>query len=194
MFIKAVLACQAVCGAVLHVGRGLKSSINPTAQAVSKLGAGRYLKAALQAQVSTTARLAHYVAKSLSASLTAVASYQAKLTRRRPQWLSGTQSAVANVAGKLTQVRSVRLSASLSPTAQTTGTLSRLTQKFMSGSLTASATVTGKIYRGVRLSAVLTALCTTSAVLNESSRSRASSNRIVYIPKEDRTVKVPKGS
>lgn len=193
IFIAASLVCQATYGAVLKVGRKLKSSIDPAIQSSGILRAGRQLKCALQAQAVVTGNLRQYVAVYLAASLVAAAATQAKLSKWHRKWLSSAQSAAASVTGALRKVRKVGLAASQSAQASSTAVLSAVTQKFLSGAATGVAIMTGRITKGIRLRSSLTGFGGVTGVLNESSRVRAAAERIAFIPPDNRVVFISKG-
>lgn len=193
IFLAATQVCQVTYGAILNVGRMLRASVSPEVQSTAKLTAGRMLKSTVQAQANVVGVLRRYAAVYLSAVCDASATTTAALTKWHQKFLSSTVDAIASVTGNVRKIQKVSLAAVENAEALFTVKLTKLTQVFLAGTTTATAVVSGMLRKGIRLSASVDVVCSTEAVLNESSRTRAAAERISYIQPDGRVAVVPKG-
>lgn len=134
------------------------------------LTVGRRLKTTANAAAQITAILR--AARNLKSSVDASASSTAVLHALHPVGLSANQDASASIVAKL----------------------SKRTRKYLSAVVDASAFIVAHIRRAMPLKAVMNGVASFTAYLNESSKTRAPEDRIIYIPNQNRTAIVPKGT
>jgi len=161
----------------------------------SPLGSGEssskiYVKAQLICRATYSAVIT--VGRRLKATAVSAAQTTATLRAGRPL-KSSIEASAANTTAILHAMHPVAMSANQDASASIVANLSKRTRKYLSATVDASASIVAHIRRALPMRIVLNAVASVTAYLNESSRTRAPEDRIIYIPNQSRTVIVPKG-
>ena len=191
VFMSATCVCSAQNTARLQLHHNLRGSVTGAGSFSSKLSAVRRLKSSVEVHGSVSGVLTKAVPKSLKvvASATAVATVKASSTH--VLYLKATSDVVTDI----TVVLSTRVAKSLSITksmiASSTATLRKCTGIRLVANVSMVADLTASCYRGRVLKPQATVYGATIMIkLLESTRIRAPSGRIIYVPYYKHTVYV----